>query len=81
MLADRKLRPRSQWEQSTRAARKPELSFIPELQHEAHRRTEYKLGMLDATSPHNKLYRPEMRPGMEDRKAAMSAAVKESLGT
>ena len=80
MLSDRKLRPRSQWAHITRAARKPELSFNPELQHEARNRTEYKLGLVDAKSLHNKLYRPEMRPSIEGRKAALSAAIRESLG-
>ena len=80
MLAERKKRPRSQWELRTRAMRKPELSFIPELQHEAHRRAEHKLGLQNVTSLlRHKLYRPEMHPDREGRQAAMSTAAKESL--
>ena len=81
MITDMKNRPRSHWAASQRSLRKKELAFIHELRHEAHNRAKYRLDLQNIDSLlHHKLYRPELRPSMEARKAALSAAIKESLG-
>ncbi len=80
-VAERKKRPRSHWAAYQRGLRKAELAFVSELRHEANRRANHKLELQKIDSLlYHKLCRPEMRPSLEARKAALSAAIKESLG-
>ena len=60
--------------------RKAELAHVAELRHEAHRRTNHKLELMNVNSLLAHLYRPQLRPSLEARKAALEAAIKESLG-
>ncbi len=80
LIADMKERPRSHWAAYQRGLRKAELSYVSELQHGASRRANHRLELHSINSMFAHLYRPELRPSLEARKAALSAAIKESLG-
>ena len=75
-----KARPRSHWAHYQRGLRKAELSHVAELRHEAHRRANHKLELMNIDSMLVHMYRPQLRPSLEARKAALEAAIKESLG-
>ena len=79
-VAERKKRPRSHWAHYQKGLRKAELAFVSELRHEANRRANYKLELQNINSMLAHLYRPELRPGLEARKATLAEAMKESLG-
>ena len=80
LVADRKKRPRSHWAAYQRGLRKAELSFVSELRHEANRRANHRLELQNIDSMLAHLYRPELRPSLEARKAALTKAINESLG-
>ena len=75
-----KKRPRSHWAHYQKGLRKAELSHVAELRHAAHRRENHKLELQNINSMLVHLYRPQLRPSLEARKAALEAAMKESLG-
>ena len=79
-VAERKKRPRSHWAHYQKGLRQAELAFVSELRHEANRRANYRLELQNIDSMLAHLYRPELRPGLEARKASLTAAIKESLG-
>ena len=80
LVTDRKKRPRGHWAAYQKGLRKAELAFVSELRHEANRRANYRLELQNINSMLAHLYRPELRPSLEARKASLSAAIKESLG-
>ena len=73
-------RPRSHWAAYQRGLRKAELAHVTELRHEAHRRANHKLELMNINSMLLRLYRLRLRPRLEARKVALTAAIKESLG-
>ena len=75
-----KKRPRSHWAHYEKGLRKAELSHVAELRHAAHRRENHRLELQNINSMLVHLYRPQLRPSLEARKAALEAAMKESLG-
>ena len=79
-VAERKKRPRSHWAGYQRGLRKAELAYISELRHEANRRANYRLELQNIDSMLAHIYRPQLRPSLEARKATLTAAIKESLG-
>ena len=80
LVVERKKRPRSHWAAYQKGLRKTELAFVSELRHEANRRANYRLELANVNSMLAHLYRPELRPSLEARKASLTAAIKESLG-
>ena len=80
MTVGMKPRPRSHWAQYQRGLRKAELAHVAELRHEAHRRENHKLELQNINSTLVHLCRPQLRPSLEARKAALAAMIKESLG-
>ncbi len=80
LVIEMKKRPRSHWAAFQRGLRKAQLAHVTELRHEAHRRANHKLELMNANSMLQRMYRPQLRPSLEARKAALSAAIKESLG-
>ena len=75
-----KKRPRSHWALYQRGLQKAELSHVAELRRVAHRRENHKLELQNINSMLVHLYRPQLRPSLEARKAALEAMIKESLG-
>ena len=80
LMIGMKPRPRSHWAHYQRGLRKAELAHVAELRHEAHRRANYRLELLNINSMLAHLYRPQLRPSLEARKMALEAMIKESLG-
>ncbi len=80
LVIEMKKRPRSHWAQYQRGLRKAELAHVAELRHEAHRRANHKLELMNINSMLAHIYRPELRPSLEARKMALESAIKESLG-
>ena len=80
LVIEMKKRPRSHWAQYQRGLRKAELAHVAELRHEAHRRANRKLELMNIDSMLAHLYRPELCPSLEARKATLESAIKESLG-
>ena len=69
------------WAAYQKAMRRSELSFIRELHVEADKRRNYRLQLASIDSLlHHKLYRPQLKPTLEARKAALERATAESLG-
>ena len=79
-VAERKKRPRSHWEAYQKGLRKAELAFVSELRHEANRRANYRLELQNIDSMLAHMYRPQLRPTLEARKATLTTAIRESLG-
>ena len=79
LVIEMKKRPRSHWAHYQRGLRKAELAHVAELRHEAHRRANHKLELMNIDSMLVHLYRPQLRPSLEARKMALEAMIKESL--
>ena len=81
-MIEMKKRPRSHWAAYQRGLRKAELAYVSELRHEANRRANYRLELANINSLLGKMYHERMSPlpRFEERKAALEAMIKESLG-
>ena len=83
LVTERKKRPRSHYAHYQRGLRKAELSFVSELRREANHRANKRLQLLSIDGMLKDLYRKELHEealGLEARKAALTAGIRESLG-